>query len=190
MSNQLSRRDPWRWPVIFLWCLFFLLGLRPEYTYAGLRSAGYVFSQNAVINSYHFITWCLTGYVIHFVYRRSVEGGLPPLEAVGKAIQLGVVAFVAFIDMPLEQIPDMRNATDRAIVSGMVLVKLGAWLYMLLLMARYHWRQNPDILVHSLTGFMVKEAPPKTTDAVSAKDVDTKTASTTSRPASMKEQAD
>ncbi|MCF6285298.1 MAG: hypothetical protein L3K26_08920 [Candidatus Hydrogenedentes bacterium] len=152
MSTQPTRRDPWRWSALFLWCLFFLLGLWPELSFGALRTAGYVFSQNAIINSHHFITWCLTGFIVHFVYHRCIDTAMPPVEALGKSIQLGIVAFVAFVDMPLAQIPEIRAALDRTILSGMVLVKLLAWLYLFTLLIRYCWHQKPEIIAHSLSG--------------------------------------
>jgi hypothetical protein len=151
VSTQLPQRDPWRWPALLLWSIFFLLGLWPELSFTIFRAAGYVFSQNAIINSYQFITWCLTGFVIHFVYHRALEAKLPPIEALGKALQMGVVAFVAFIDMPLEQILEIRNATDRALVMGMALVKVLSWLYLLSLFIRYHWRRQPEIIAHAMS---------------------------------------
>lgn len=150
MSTQFTKRDPWRWPMILLWGLFFVIGLWPEFSYSLLRSAGYVFSQNAIVNSYHFITWCLTGFVVHFVYHRCLEAHVPSIEALGKALQLGVMAFVAFIDIPLQQIPAIRDTTSLSLVLGMTLTKLLCWLYLYLLFVRYHWRRRPETISQSL----------------------------------------
>ena len=150
MSAPSPARDLWRWPALLLWCLFFVLGLWPELTFNLFREAGYVFSQNAVINSFHFISWCLTGFLAHFVYHRCVEAELPPLEALGKAFQLGVLGFVAFIDLPIEQIVHIRDAVDRALVLGTIGFKLLVWLYLYVLIARYYWSRNPVIISGAL----------------------------------------
>jgi len=187
VSNQLPRRDPWRWPSLLLWTLFFLLGFWPEFSFYALRTAGYVFSQNAIINSYHFITWCLTGYVMHFAYHRSLEAGLPPLEALGKSIQLGVLAFVAFIDMPFQQIGEIRNAVDRALVLGMAFIKFASWIYLYSLFARYHWHRRPEIIAHCLgwLSIAINPAPENT-----AEDSRAKGGGKQAAPAPLKEQAD
>jgi hypothetical protein len=158
-------RDPWRWPAILLWLWFFLLGLWPELTFELFRTAGYVFSQNAIINSYNFITWSLTAFLAYFVYHRSVEAGLPPMEALGKAIQIGVLAFVAFIDLPIEQIPDIRRAGDRALVMGTVGLKLLVWLYLYALLVRYYLRRDPQVIARALPYFALIP-PPRAEHAV------------------------
>jgi hypothetical protein len=150
VSAPYPARDLWRWPALLLWCLFFVLGLWPELTFNLFREAGHVFSQNAVINSYNFISWCLTGFLAHFVYHRCVEAELPPLEALGKALQLGVLAFVAFIDLPIEQIVHIRDSLDRALVLGTIGFKLLVWLYLYVLVARYYWSHSPEIISGAL----------------------------------------
>lgn len=150
MSAPSPARDLWRWPALLLWCLFFLLGLWPELTFNALREAGSVFSQNAVINSFHFISWCLTGFLAHFVYHRCLEAELPPLEALGKAFQLGLLGFVAFIDLPIEQIVQIRDVVDRAIVMGTIGLKFMVWLYLYTLIARYYWTRNAKIISGAL----------------------------------------
>lgn len=150
MSAPVPARDFWRWPALLLWCVFFLLGLWPEQTFTLFRAAGYVFSQNAIINSYNFISWCLTGFFMHFVYHRCTESGLPPLEALGKSVQLGLLSFIAFIDLPVEQIAHIRYVTDRALVLATVGLKLGVWLYLYGLLARYYWSRNPKVISGAL----------------------------------------
>lgn len=159
MSLQKSPRDPWRWPALLLWLLFFTFGLWPALTFSLLRTAGYVFSQNAIINSYNFITWSLTGFVGYFVYQRCLEARLPSIEALGKSIQLGVLAFIAFIDLPIEHIPDIRFAGDRALVLGTVALKILVWLYLYSLIARYHWTRNPRKIAGALPYFALSHAP-------------------------------
>lgn len=150
MSAPSPARDFWRWPALLLWCLFFLLGLWPELTFNTLRAAGSVFSQNAVVNSFHFISWCLTGYLVHFVYHRCLEAGLPPLEALGKAFQLGLLGFVAFIDPRVELVIEIRDAIDRAIVMGTIGLKFMVWLYLYLLIARYYWTRQATVISGAL----------------------------------------
>ena len=173
MSNNFTRRDPWRWPVLLLWSMFFILGLWPELSFTLMRSAGYVFSQNAIINSYHFITWCLTGYIVHFAYHRCLEANLPAVEALGKAMQIGVLAFVAFIDMPVEQFFLIRDAMDRALVFGMAAVKVLTWLYLLSLLVRFHWHRKPEIIAHSLTWLALSSPAETKSDSATSTEDDT-----------------
>jgi hypothetical protein len=168
-----------------LWSLFFLLGLWPEATFYGLRALGYVFSQNAVINSYHFITWALTGYIIHFTYHRCVEVGIPPLEALGKGIQLGVIAFVAFVDIPLEQIGLIRDRMVLLLVWGTLLLKLAAWIYLYTLILRYHHRRQGQIIANTLAWIGGSVKPE---DGPNAPTTQERSASGQSQP--MNEQAD
>lgn len=153
MTPNPTPRDVWRWPAVVLWLVFFLLGLWPEFTFETLRWAGYVFTQNAIINSYNFITWSLTAFFGYFIYHRCVEAGLPPLEALGKAIQLGVLGFVAFIDLPIEQINHIRYASDRVLVMGTVGLKLLVWGYLFVLLVRYYWRGDPRVIARALPYF-------------------------------------
>jgi hypothetical protein len=162
VSAPSPARDFWRWPALLLWCLFFILGLWPELTFTMLREAGYVFSQNAIINSYNFISWCLTGFLAHFVYHRCLEADLPPLEALGKSFQLGVLGFVAFIDLPIEQIVHIRDAIDRALVLGTIGLKFLVWLYLYILIARYYWSRNPNIIATALPWLALTPAEPST----------------------------
>ena len=165
MSADHSLRDPWRWPAAVLWFVFFLLGLWPELTFDLLRMAGYVFSQNAIINSYNFITWALTAFVAHFVYHRSIEAELPPIEALGKAMQLGILAFVAFIDLPVELIPDTRYLMDRVLIMGTVGFKLLVWLYLYSLIFRYYWTGRAEVVAGALPWLALTLPPsPKATE--------------------------
>jgi len=138
---------------LLLWLFFFALGLWPELSFDLLRSAGYVFTQNAIINSYNFITWSLTGFIAYFVYQRCIDAGIPPIEALGKALQLGVLAFVAFVDLPIEQIPEIRRPSDRALVMGTIGLKLLVWLYLYVLLARYHFSRRPQVIANALPYF-------------------------------------
>ncbi len=185
MSAPSPARDFWRWPALLLWCLFFMLGLWPELTFNLLREAGYVFSQNAVINSFHFISWCLTGFLAHFVYHRCVEAGLPTLESLGKAFQIGVLAFVAFIDLPIEQIVHIRDAIDRALVLGTIGLKVLVWMYLYILIARYYWTRNPEIISECLPWLALRpaETPPPASKAHTPSTPDSEARTSVENPA-------
>ncbi len=189
MSTQLTRRDPWRWPALLLWFIFFLIGLWPEQSFSVMRTAGYVFSQNAIVNSYHFITWCLVGFIVHFTYHRCLDSRFPPLEALGKSIQLGVVAFVAFVDLPVKLIPDIRHTLDQSIVIGMVMTKLLAWLYLYTLMVRYYWRRQSNIIAYSLPWLAMGKNDPTTAQRSNVSG-DSSASTSDSPGSSMEEQVD
>jgi len=94
----------WRIPAVLAWSYFFMLGLFPIWTFQSLRSWGGVLTQDAIINSPHFITLAWALFLGYFAYSRCIEAGIEPDLARGKATQLAVLALPAFMCGPLEDV--------------------------------------------------------------------------------------
>ncbi|MBI2423709.1 MAG: hypothetical protein HYV27_12840 [Candidatus Hydrogenedentes bacterium] len=124
-----------------LWTVFFCAGLLPVETFYLLRDLGMVLTQSALVNSFHLVGLSLAAYMGFFVYFRCREEGLDAPEAQGKALQLGVVALVAFLPLPFQQIVDvseMPTAYFRYLTIGIAVLKVWCWLYLYLLLLVYY----------------------------------------------------
>jgi hypothetical protein len=97
VSAPEDKSDYWRLPAFILWVLFFLVGLAPEPVFMTLREWSGVLPQRAVVNSPHLITVAFAGYVALFCWHRCRDAGLSHWESQDRALQLGVVALVAFL---------------------------------------------------------------------------------------------
>lgn len=137
--------DLWRFPLFLLWLVFFIAGLAPEPVFVLLREAGGVLTQRALVNSPHAITIALAAYLAIFVYRRCRDAGDLPGVAQDKALQLGVVALVAFMPVDLGAILAAHRAPElqyRLLLYGAGLFKLVAWWSLLPFFIRYYLFRN------------------------------------------------
>ncbi len=135
------QRDPWRYAAFLLWAVFFIAGLSPEPVFFTLRQAGGVITQRALVNSPHIITIVLAGYVALFVYHRCRGAGDSSGAAQDKALQMGVVAFLAFMPVDLGAVLTAHNSPileQRVLLYGAALLKLVAWWSLLALFIRYY----------------------------------------------------
>ncbi len=106
-----------------------------------------------MVNSPWVITFVLTGYYMHFVYCRCKEVPLSTLESMMKAIQIGLLAFVAFL--PLR--PDFnlyRNVLQyQYVIYTLLSMKVFFWLFLLTIVVFYYLNGNrifkhlPDLFV-------------------------------------------
>ena len=155
MAHPPARPDWWRWPTAALWLLFFVAGLFPERLFEELRHIGAVTTQDAYINSHNMITLGLVGFFMHFVYQRAREAGLDRHVARGKAVQVGILALVAFIPLRLDQAVrymDIPVARLRHLVAIVAFGKIACWGYLFALLIRYYFcsgdrvfRQMPSL---------------------------------------------
>jgi hypothetical protein len=135
------QRDPWRYAAFLLWAGFFIAGLSPEPVFFLLRQAGGVITQRALVNSPHVITVAFAGYVALFVYHRCRGAGDAPGAAQDKALQMGVVALLAFMPVDLGAVLTAHTTPileHRVLLYGVALLKLVAWWSLLALFIRYY----------------------------------------------------
>lgn len=148
MAEPLKEKDPWRFPVFGLWLLILMIGLIPEPVYYLMRFAGGVVSQRALVNSPYMITIALAVWVMLFVFYACVRCGLSPLQAQDRALQLAVLALVAFLPVDL---PTLLTAHSNPLMRARFaiylagLTKLLAWWFLLNLIVRYYLLQMEDV---------------------------------------------
>ena len=154
---------------MLLWVAFLTVGLIPEPVFYALRESGGVLPHRALVNSPYLVTLMLAAYVILFAFHRCTEAGLTPYLAQDRALQLGVVALVAFL--PLDFAVLFTAHLHPLIQSRFLLylvgvAKLAAWWYLFTLLLRYYVFRIDDVfaripsLFPSTHGHAVVSAPP------------------------------
>ena len=93
--------DVWRIPTLLLWWIFLLVGALPEEIYWAAREAAGVVTQRALVNSPDVITLSFTLYLAIFTYRQCREQGLAAPIGQGRAIQIAIIALIAFLPFPV-----------------------------------------------------------------------------------------
>ena len=136
--------DPWRAPALLLWLVLLLAGLAPEVVFFLLREAGAVVTQRALVNSPHWITVAFSAYAGFFCLGRCIEAGVPVSRAQDKALQLGVVSLVAFLPFDFRQVlaAYVSPLVPGLLVYPVVLGKVLAWLYLVVLVFSYYGLGN------------------------------------------------
>jgi hypothetical protein len=143
MSEE-HRFDPWALPTLVLWLAFFLLGLEPAGFFKLLRNIAGVTTQDALVNSPLLITIGCSVFLAWFAYATCRDAGQAAAPAQARAVQVGVLALLAFhplsllegLAMVLE--PGLQTAFDRLLIPFFVAGKLLAWLVLLTLVMGYH----------------------------------------------------
>ncbi len=163
MSTPDLEKDPWILPNLILWTLFFALGIMPEWTFYLFRDWGAVVTQRAFVNSYHLISWGLTGYLFFFVQFRCRETGMHFMDALGRSVQIAAISVVAFIPAPLDhlfilsQIPVPSYRYLIIIVSA---AKMLAWAYLYFVILRYYLWSGVNVfsrMVSIFPSFYIQE---------------------------------
>ncbi|GMW00509.1 MAG: hypothetical protein AMXMBFR84_16460 [Candidatus Hydrogenedentota bacterium] len=131
----------WILPILLAWSVFMVVGLYPELFYTLLRQLGRVVTQNALVNSPHFVTVALAAYYGWFTYQRCLESGMPPMHAKARGVQFLVVSSLAFLNFNPAWVVlagQLPNNGSRIALIGIIIAKLGAWFYLCLLIFRYY----------------------------------------------------
>jgi hypothetical protein len=132
---------------MLLWFVFFFVGLFPDLAFTGLRYLAGVVTINAYVNNPDVIVIAFTLYLAVFTFLRAREGGLNDAQAQGRAVQVGIVAIIAFLWQPLGLLAiagDMMHSgwfQARMLVLLVIVLafmKLVAWFYLLSLIVRYY----------------------------------------------------
>jgi hypothetical protein len=98
--------------------------------------------MRALVNSHWFITFACAAFVGWFTFVRCAECGDPADVAVGKSVQLIILAMTAFLPMEIQKaidyfyyIPDLFY---RYLILSVLAVKALAWLYLVIMILRYY----------------------------------------------------
>lgn len=156
MTKSNARWDVWTAPTVLLWLVFFLAGVDPVWLFYGLRDAGSVVTQSAMINSPHVITLAFSVYLGLFVYHRCLETGLSKLDARGRGLQVGILGLIAFLNFSIEDVldvPDIPAANLRMVVLLIAFTKALTWLYLLGMMLRYYLLGQSRVFVEMASIF-------------------------------------
>ena len=150
MSEIRRDRDYWRWPALGLWVVFFGVGLVPERIFYALRDLAEISTYDAALNSYQLITLGLTIYLAFFCYQRCRNAGLEGTIAQAKAIQIGALALLAFLDVPFAQLAETRSPYYKFLL-GIASAKLAVWLYLLSITVRYYFWGGDKVFARMIT---------------------------------------
>lgn len=142
MPEESPTQSPWRWIMVPLWTLFFIMGLFPEATFYSLRNAAGVVTQHAWVNSPAVLCFGMVAFIVWFAYTHCrARGDSPPL-ARSRSFSAGIYAAVAFAPVRLELAMDYANIIIpeyRWMLIATVAMKLLCALYLLGLLVRYHF---------------------------------------------------
>ena len=157
-----DRRNIWDLLTLGLWSCFFAVGLVPELAFYAIREFAAVPSYVALVNSSAVITIALAIYLAFYANRRCRESGLNDTASHGKAMEIAVLALVAFLEIPakgsafeartlLDIVLDFQSLPGRYLQTVVLFVgvsKLAAWLYLYSLVLRYHAFGHRHVFAH------------------------------------------
>ena len=136
-----GRFDLWRLPALLAWLFFLAVGLFPMWTFETVREWGFVATQRALVNSHWMLITAWAGYFALFVLSRCREAGQTTAEAQGRALQVGIIALLAFLPVRLEQAAEFAEIIqpfERRLLFATILAKGLAWVYLLALILQYY----------------------------------------------------
>ena len=157
-----DRTNAWDFLTAGLWTLFFAAGLVPEPVFHIFRALSSVPAHRAFVNSSAVITVGFAVYFAYFVRSKCREGGLSRVESQGNAIQIGLIALIAFLEIPgrgdgfdsrtfivfLINFRDISDPYVRNVVIFIGVLKISAWWYLFSLVLRYHLLGNRLVFAH------------------------------------------
>lgn len=148
MPREYPESRVWGFFALLLWLAFFTLGLFPNFIYEYLRNEANVITAHALVNSVYLLYSALIVYFFGFLYRAARYAGLSSVMAQVLAVQLSLVALLAFLPLPLEYIPDYFRAPDatwRRLILAVCAFKIASWLYLLTLLFRYYLFSGAEV---------------------------------------------
>ena len=137
------------------WYIFFAIGASPEDTFNFLRIISGVTVWKAMVNSPWIITIALSMYYAHFIYHRCIEAEIPEFESAMKAIQAGLMAFLAFLPLrpDFELYKNMPHQEYMKVVYALLILKVFFWIFLLTIVVFYNlngnkiFRKLPDLFL-------------------------------------------
>lgn len=163
----------WTLGALMLWMTLFLIGMFPEIVFTSVREAAYVVTMRAMVNSHWFITFACAAFIGWFTFRRCSECGDSTDTALGKSVQIIVLAMTAFLPMGIERTLDyyyyIPDPLYRYLILSVLAVKALAWLYLVIMILRYYlvsghrvYRSIPLVFPSAL--LVQEEGPPAVPD--------------------------
>jgi len=172
-----TTRDVTIWDLMsmVLWSALFAVGLVPELAFHGLRGLAHVSSRFAMVNSSAMITFGLSAYLMFFVARQCVLTRMSRGEAHGKAIHVGLLSILAFLEIPsqspvfgIQTLLGLMLQSELQVEFSLKVMlwsigctKLAAWLYLYSLMIRFHIFGNREAFSRMPTFFVQIHREPK-----------------------------
>ncbi len=167
-------RDAWDMFSLALWSIFFAIGLVPELAFHVLRDISQVVTQVALVNTSAVITVTFTLYLGFFAWRKCREAGLNQPESQVRALQVGLLALIAFLELPakgssfeahtlLEILANVNEIPDqylKMVVLFVGICKLGAWWYLFQVILRFHAFGNYKVFTSMPTLFSTNYPKP------------------------------
>ena len=158
----------WDGLTLGLWSLFFIVGLAPELFFHGFRIVARVTTHHAFVNSSAVITVGFSAYIAFFVSRQCRRAGLNDGDAHGKALQVGILAMIAFLELPSQsavfgtqtllllmlQSFHMSDPYLRNVILLVGCCKLISWFYLYSLMLRFHLMGRRHVFSRMPTFFL------------------------------------
>ena len=131
-----------------VWTLVLLFGLFPDTVFYVMREMAHVPMHMAFTNTPWFITLSCAGFLGWFTYERCREGGAQEDIAVGKAVQITVLALAAFLPIQVERLPAYLHIPIplyRNLILAVIAIKMTTWLYLMQLIMRYYMFSGLDV---------------------------------------------
>ncbi len=141
MTEEKQTIDAWALGSLWFWLIIFVMGLFPELVFERLREMSYVVTQRALINSYWFIPLACSGFLGWFTFSRCIEGEEAVDIALGKSVQIVILALTAFLPLRMERALfyfDIPIPFYRYLILSVVALKGLAWFYLIHLLLRYY----------------------------------------------------
>lgn len=158
MTEEKKESLVWGIAALLLWLVFFGVGLFPDFTFEYLRAEGNVVTQNAMTNSVHLLYVMQVVYFFFFLVRAARGAGLESPVSQVLAVQLALVAMLAFIPgARVEDIPAYMRVPhqfSRWLLLGVCSLKLAGWLYLLSLVFRYYILSGGEVFRQMVPVFL------------------------------------
>lgn len=160
MQQDHIKDRPWRIATLAWWIVFLILGLFSEHTFHFMRDLGRVSRLNDAIGHPLVVTLAWSAFLGFFTAARCREGGLPRSDARIRGLEVCVLGGAAFFPFHLEALLFLHRIpvlTWQVGVVAIASIKLGAFLYLFFLLARYYASDEPRAFMPPVSGPLEEE---------------------------------
>ena len=175
MTENKDAVNLWTVGTLALWLAIFLVGLFPGIAFVWLREVGYVVTVRAVINSVWFISLSCAAFLGWFTFSRCMECGDEIDVALGKSVQIIILAVTAFLPMNLEKVflyAHIPLPFYRYLILSVLATKSLAWLYLVIMILRYYLVSGHVVYKNIPLIFPSAFLPPEENDATATIDTE------------------